>query len=150
MYQIQRTSSDNRDFRKLVDELDKELAIMDGEEYSFYAQFNKLSLIEHAVVIFDNEVAVGCGAIKEYDDVTMEVKRMFVPVNERGKGIASRVLNELEIWAKDLGFKKCLLETGSKQIEAIGLYKKHKYKIIDNYGQYADVKNSICFEKILE
>ena len=74
---------------------------------------------------------------------------MFVPVEMRGKGIAVAVLKELENWARELGFEKCILETGDKMQEAIGLYKKCGYYIIPNYGQYEKVERSICFEKML-
>ena len=74
---------------------------------------------------------------------------MYVPLNKRGQGIASTVLKELEKWAIDLNFKKCLLETGKKQPEAIELYKKSGYRIIPNFGQYANIENSVCFEKVL-
>ena len=79
----------------------------------------------------------------------MEVKRMFVPQEQRGKGIASRILKELESWAAELGYKKCILETGEKQPEAIALYKKNNYVVIKNYGQYVDVESSVCFEKMI-
>ena len=145
-----RTNSENTDFINLVRELDKDLAIRDGEEHSFYAQFNKIAAIKHAIVAYENEVPVGCGGIKEYSSDSMEVKRMYVPENKRGKGIASIVLKELENWASELNYKRCLLETGKKQPEAIELYKKNGYTIIPNYGQYAGVENSVCFEKKME
>ena len=131
-------------------ELDKDLAIRDGEEHSFFAQFNKIDAIKYAVVAYDNETAIACGAIKEYAADTMEVKRMFVPLEKRGKGIASIVLKELENWARELGYKTCILETGIKQPEAITLYKKNNYALIKNYGQYAEVESSACFEKQLD
>jgi GNAT superfamily N-acetyltransferase len=87
--------------------------------------------------------------MKEYDKSTMEIKRMYVPIEMRGKGIAVAVLNDLECWAKELGYVRCVLETGDKMLEAIGLYKKSGYKIIKNYGQYENVVSSICFEKEL-
>ena len=90
---------------------------------------------------------MGCGAIKEFSAEAMEVKRMFVPVDERGKGIASMVLTELERWAAEMGYQKCVLETGKKQPEAIKLYLKNGYKVVANYGQYIGVENSVCFEK---
>jgi len=144
-----RTNSENEDFRKLVRELDAELRIRDGEENLFYAQFNKIDKIKYAIVAYDNQAPVGCGAIKEYSPDTMEVKRMYVLVNRRGQGIASTILQELEQWAADLHYKKCLLETGKRQPEAIELYKKNGYKIIPNFGQYENVANSVCFEKLL-
>lgn len=149
MYKIKRTDSDDSDFQKLVVELDKDLAIRDGEDHAFFAQFNKIAAIKHVVVAYEAGDAVGCGAIKEYEENVMEVKRMFVPLEKRGKGIASIVLGELESWAKELGYQKCILETGKKQPEAIRLYQKNNYTTIKNYGQYADVESSVCFEKLL-
>lgn len=150
IYKIKRTNSDDPDFQKLVVELDKDLAIRDGEEHSFFAQFNKIAAIKYAVLVYEGEAAVGCGAIKEYEKGTMEVKRMYVPVEKRGKGIASIVLKELENWAKELKYDKCILETGQKQPEAIRLYRKNNYTVIQNYGQYAGVESSVCFEKYLD
>jgi len=146
---IKRTNPDNSDFMELVKELDSDLKIRDGEEHVFYAQFNKTDKINYVVVAYDGDIPVGCGALKEYSNGTMEVKRMFVRINKRGKGIASRMLHELEIWSKELGYKKCVLETGKKQPEAIRLYEKNQYAIIPNYGQYKGVENSVCFEKEL-
>lgn len=142
-----RTDSNNKDFQKLVAELDAVLKILDGEQNTFYAQFNKINHIKYAVVAYDNDTPVGCGAIKEFSEDTIEVKRMYVAINYRGQGIASIVLKELEAWAAELNYNKCILETGNKQPEAIALYKKNNYKRIPNYGQYKNVENSICFEK---
>jgi putative acetyltransferase len=146
---IIRTDSSNKDFQNLVQALDKDLAIRDGAEHGFYAQFNKIDMIKHAVVAYENELPVACGAIKEFDAASMEVKRMYVLPEKRGQGIAQIVLKELEAWAKELGYERCVLETGKKQPEAIALYKKSGYAIIENYGQYKGVENSVCFEKKL-
>lgn len=147
---LKRTNSDDTDFQNLVRELDKELAIRDGAEHAYYAQFNKIDAIKHVVVAYENDVAVGCGAIKSFDENSMEVKRMFVPEDRRGKGIASLVLSELENWTAELNYQKCVLETGYKQPEAIALYRKNGYSQIPNYGQYIGMDNSICFEKVIE
>jgi len=80
----------------------------------------------------------------------MEIKRMYVLENRRGEGIASVILRELEKWALELGYGKCLLETGKKQPEAIRLYQKNGYGIVPNFGQYQNMENSVCFEKNLE
>lgn len=147
MITLRRTTSDNPDFRDLVSELDKYLAIRNGEAHEFFAQFNQIDRIKHVVLAYEEERAVGCGAMKEYLPGTMEIKRMFVPVQQRGKGIASAVLNELESWAKELGCSKYILETGGDMKEAVALYTKHHYLVTPNYGQYAGVADSICFEK---
>jgi putative acetyltransferase len=144
-----RTDSANPDFQQLVRELDRDLSIRDGADHSFYNQFNKIDSIKHVIVAYDQDQPVGCGAIKVYSKDAMEVKRMYVPENKRGQGIASTVLAALETWAKESGYAKCLLETGKRQPEAIGLYKKNGYHIIPNFGQYKNVENSVCFEKNL-
>lgn len=149
MYTCIRANAENADFQQLVRELDATLRILDGEDHLFYAQFNKIDKIKYAIIAYDNDVPVGCGAIKNYDPVSMEVKRMYVLPDKRGQGIASAILHELEQWALELGGRKCQLETGKKQPEAIALYAKNGYRIIPNFGQYEKVENSVCFEKVL-
>ena len=72
---------------------------------------------------------------------------MFVKPQFRNKGIAVKILNALESWAKKLNFSECILETGKKQPEAIRLYQKSGYTLITNYGQYVTVENSVCMKK---
>ena len=147
MIKIIRTDSDNLDFIELVKYLDADLAERDGDEHLFYARFNKVDKIKYVVVAYENGKPLGCGAIKEYTPNVMEIKRMYTLPESRGKGIATKVLTELEMWATELSCKKCILETGKKQPEAIVLYKKNGYQLIPNYGQYAEIENSLCFEK---
>jgi GNAT superfamily N-acetyltransferase len=147
MFTIIRTNSSNHNFIHLVKHLDVYLAEKDGRDHAFYDQYNKLDKIKHVVIAYENDRPVACGAIKEYDANTMEVKRMFTLPDCRGKGVATKVLTELEKWATELGYKKCILETGKRQPEAIALYKKSGYKSIPNYGQYIEMNNSVCFEK---
>ncbi|AEA45663.1 MULTISPECIES: GNAT family N-acetyltransferase [Flavobacteriales] len=149
MLTLIRTNSENKNFQNLVLELDKDLAKKNGDTNDFFAQYNKTDLIKNVVVALNDYLPVGCGAMKEFDNSTMEIKRMYVTIEMRGKGVAVAVLNDLESWAKELGYKKCVLETGDKMLEAIGLYKKSGYKIIKNYGQYENIESSICFEKEL-
>jgi putative acetyltransferase len=149
MINIIKTDSNNPDFIALVKLLDAYLAVTDGDEHAFYDQFNKIQSIRNVVVYYDNQKPVGCGAIKEFASDTMEVKRMFVLPDQRGKGIAGKILEELETWAAQLGYSRCILETGVRQIEAVALYRKSGYTVIPNYGQYIGVENSICFEKKL-
>jgi putative acetyltransferase len=150
MLTISRTTSDNPDFIELVKLLDADLAERDGDEKFFYAQFNKIDTIKHVVIAYENEKPVGCGAMKPFGEDAMEIKRMYVLLERRGKGIAGKVLAELEQWAGELSYTTCVLETGKKQPEAIALYTKSGYKTIPNYGQYAGVENSVCFKKEIE
>ena len=101
---IVRTDSADHGFIELVRLLDKELDSEYGEQMAFYRQFNKIDKIKHVVVAYSDGIAVGCGAIKEYDDESAEVKRMFVKSEYRGQQIAKTTLNQLEMWAKELGF----------------------------------------------
>lgn len=130
-------------------ELDRYLNGVNGGNNDFFAQFNKLDLIKNVVVAYEGDQPVGCGAIKEYAPDTMEVKRMFVPVDKRGRGIAGLILKELETWAAELGYKKCILETALSMEPAVALYKKSSYSVIPNYDPYIGVETSICFEKLL-
>ena len=114
VYTLKRTDSDNPDFQKLVIELDKDLAKKNGEANDFFAQYNKTDLIRHVVLCYQNEHAVGCGAIKEYDPGTMEIKRMFVKPEWRGKGIGRMIIEKKKKQADELGYKKCILETGDQ------------------------------------
>lgn len=146
---INKTNSADEDFIRLVRLLDADLAKRDGDDHAFFAQFNKIDSIQHAIVLYADQLAVACGAIKQYAPEIMEIKRIYVLPEYRGKGYASMVLAALEKWAAELQFHKCILETGEKQPEAIRLYYKNNYRVIPNYGQYVDVKTSVCFEKIL-
>jgi GNAT superfamily N-acetyltransferase len=143
------TDSTNKDFRDLVALLDRDLQIRDGDEHSFYAQFNKIENIRNAIVCYVDNEPVACGAFKEYEPGKAEIKRMFVNPAHRGQGIGLQVLNELEQWASALNFHACILETGKKQPEAIRLYQKAGYSIIKNYGQYENIENSVCMMKHL-
>ncbi len=149
MTKLVRTSSKNIDFINLVRLLDADLAQRDGEDHSFYSQFNKIDNIKYTLVAYIDEKPIGCGAIKQFEPDSMEVKRMYVLQDYRGQGFAKSILLELENWAKELGYTKCVLETGKRQPEAIQLYKSKGYKTIANYGQYIGIENSICFEKTL-
>jgi GNAT superfamily N-acetyltransferase len=149
MPEIKRTNSENPDFLHLVQQLDAYLAERDGTEHAFYDQFNKVAAIGHVITVYKEGEAVACGAIKAYAPGVMEVKRMFTKPSSRGEGLAAMVLAALENWARELGYSRCILETGKRQPEANALYKKCGYTIIPNYSPYEGVENSVCYEKWL-
>jgi len=144
-----RTTPDDRDFRSLIQLLDAELAVRDGELHPFYDQYNRLEGIRHAVVFYSDGSAVGCGALRRFDDDTVEIKRMFVREEFRGNGIGAKILKELETWAAESGYSNTILETGKKQPEAIRLYQKAGYELIENFGPYTKTENSLCMKKII-
>lgn len=146
---LTRTTSHHQDFQKLTALFDEYLIDIDGDEKDFFAQYNQI-YIDNVIICYQNDVAVGCGAFKKSDTQVAEIKRMFVPVEHRGKGIAIKILSELEIWAKELNHTSCILETSFKLENAIALYKKSRFEITENYGQYIGVESSVCMKKVLK
>ena len=142
-----RADSTHKDFIKLVAQLDAELADRDGEDHAFYHQYNSIDDLNHVLISYVDAQPVSIGAMKAFEPGSVEIKRMYTLPGYRGKGIATRILLALELWANELGYKRCVLETGKRQPEAIQLYLKNGYKRIANYGQYAGIDNSLCFEK---
>lgn len=150
MINIIRTDSTNKDFQDLVFLLDADLKKRDGDEHTFYRQFNHINSIKHTVVAYKDKQPIACGAFKQHSDNTVEIKRMFVRTDQRGQGIAQKILRELEQWAVELRYDSFILETGKRQPEAIRLYEKAGYIRIPNYGQYQNVENSVCMKKHIE
>ena len=146
---LKRSSNSEPDFKSLISKLDKYLSIVNGEQDAFYAPNNVLDPLDTAVLAYYNGKPVGCGCFKKFNGDSVEIKRMYVDPEIRGKGIASAVLNELEKWAKEKGFIHTVLETGVKLDDANALYRKQGYQIIENYGQYIGVENSVCMKKTL-
>lgn len=149
MITLKRTNSDDIDFKNLVVLLDQDLKIRDGEDHGFYNQFNTINTIKHVIVFYENDIAVGCGAFREKENDTVEIKRMFVHPDYRKKRIASTLLAALETWAAEINYKYTILETGKKQPEAINLYQKQGYQRIPNYPPYETMDNSVCMKKTL-
>ena len=144
---LKRTDSADRDFVELVNELDRYLADVDGDEHAYFAQFNGLDKIPNVIVAYDGDKPVGCGAFKPYSETAVEIKRMFVRPEYRGQRLGVLILAELESWAGELGYNEAILETGHRQQAAVQLYRNCGYGVIPNYDQYADVESSVCMRK---
>ena len=145
-----RTTSADADFRKMVNALDDDLNQRNGDIQRQYDQYNKIDKINHAMVIYADGIPVGCGCFKPFDSETIEVKRMFVKPELRGRQLAARLLRELEIWALEEGFTGAVLETGVRQVEAQRLYSIAGYSKTENYGQYMGMEDSLCYRKQLK
>ncbi|RNC84898.1 MAG: GNAT family N-acetyltransferase [Winogradskyella sp.] len=150
MITITRATSKHQDFIDLVKQLDAYLKVTDGDDHAFYNQYNSIESLNHVVIAYYENKPIGCGAFKEFNENSVEVKRMYVLPKSRVNGVGKQILNALEIWAKDLGYNSCVLETGKRQIEAVQFYKKCNYTSIPRYGQYQQMENSLCFEKQLK
>ena len=149
MITIKRTNSDDKDFHELVKLLDKDLLDRYGALQDYYSRFNSIQNLPTVVVAYYQEQPVGCGCFKNFDDGSVEIKRMYVSNEQRGKGIGAAILKELEKWAAELKVVTIVLETGDNQPEAVRLYEKMGYLVIPNYGQYSGMETSICMKKEL-
>ena len=143
------TDSNHPSFRQLAAEMEKELFIRDGELAELNHALNKIGFIQNAVVVMIDNEAVACGAFREFNSESAELKRMYVQPSHRSKGLASKVLAELESIAKSKGYNYVVLETGKNQPEAVAFYLKHGYEQVPAFGKYIDSINSICFRKQL-
>jgi putative acetyltransferase len=145
--EVVRTDSGNPGFAALVKRLDEDLAGRYGELQKSYAAYNQIENIKDVVVIYSDGTPAACGAFKEFSSDTVEMKRVFVPAEYRRQGLARLVMRELEALAGENGYRYAVLETGVKQVEAIGLYQSIGYETIANYAQYAGNANSVCMKK---
>jgi GNAT superfamily N-acetyltransferase len=93
-------------------------------------------------------VAVGCGAIRRVGD-DAELKRMYVVPAARGRGVARAILWALEHEARRLGARRIVLETGTRQREALALYRRAGFTAIAPFGEYASSPLSLCLAKTI-
>jgi putative acetyltransferase len=149
MIQLSRTTSDHPEFQRLTGLLDDELCLIYNTRKEDYEEYNRITGLPTVVLASEENVAVACGCFKIADDKTIEIKRMFVDPAFRNKGIATEILKELENWAKESGYEYAILETGKGQPEAIAMYAKLGYSIIDHYGTFASTERSVCMKKKL-
>jgi GNAT superfamily N-acetyltransferase len=128
--------------------LDKELRKRYPVIQQNYVNKNVVKEDASVILCYENRKCMGCGCFRNTnEEKVVELKRMYVIDDERGKGIGKGILKELEKWAKEKGNGQIILETGKLQIEAIEMYKKYDYGIIENYGYYKGNTNSICMKK---
>ena len=145
---IIRTTYVNPEFQKLVAQLNEDLARRDGKDHPL-AQFNEISNLNYVVLVLLDNKPVGCGAISNYNQTAMEVKRMYVTPSYRGQKLGECILSELENWTKELGLNKCILFMVVNQPEAMKLYTRNHFSVIENYGKLKDIPDSICLAKTL-
>jgi putative acetyltransferase len=141
---------DSDDGRHLIQRLDKDLR----QRYSAIAihGLHPQDVVDPRLVFLVASIggqAVGCGALRPLEPGVGEVKRMFVRPEFRGRGIARQILMALESTARERGYSRLRLETGTRQPEAIGLYRSAGYVEIPCFGEYVDGLFSVCFEKRL-
>ena len=149
MVEIILTHKEDIRFLKLIKMLDEELCKIYGDVQKAYEKHNQVDKIEHVAMALCDGKAIGCGGYKKYDDISAEIKRVYVLPEHRGSGSAEKIMNELHEKAKASGYKRCVLETGPEQKAAIKLYERLGYVKTENYEPYIGMAASICYEKQL-
>jgi GNAT superfamily N-acetyltransferase len=96
----------------------------------------------------DGERLVGCAGWRRHG-ADAELKRMFTARAVRGRGLARRMLATIEESAREAGCSRLILETGSKQPEAIALYESAGYVRIEDFGYYKDHDDVLSYAKPL-
>ena len=79
---------------------------------------------------------VGCGGLKAVDGETAEIRRVFLNQSARGRGIGRKLLQELEMHARRLGYQRLRLNTGDRQPEALALFQAAGYLEIPDFNGY--------------
>ncbi|MGV8911606.1 MAG: GNAT family N-acetyltransferase [Rhodoglobus sp.] len=104
--------------------------------------------ISHTLLVLDGDTVVGHAALRPFGD-SLEVKKVFVNSAHRGKGAARRLMNELELVARQANVRSLVLQTGHVQVPAMALYESLGYQKIDAFGAYAAIPFGVCYEKTL-
>lgn len=146
-----RTNGANADFIENCRLLDMDLDRRVGKKIKRekYRKYNQLDEIREAIVVYEDNKAIGGGAIRRYDDENVELKRVFVHTEYQGRGIGSRLVSSLIEWAMELGYQRMILETGELLAESCAVYRKLGFEVIPNYGPYVDMPESLCMAKDL-
>ena len=114
-----------------------------------YHQYNQLDKIHEAIMVYHDGRPAGGGAIRAYNETTMELKRVFVRPEFQGRGVGSALVSRLIEWATELGYKKMILETGELLAESCHVDTKLGFCKIPNYGAYVNMPESLCMGKDL-
>jgi len=139
--------------RALIGRLDAELTAQYPEEGATHFRLDEDEVAPGRgafLIAWRGDVPLGCGAVRKRDDTTFELKRMFVAPEARGAGVGRALLAALEREAVALGAHRLVLETGTRQAEALALYRRAGFTGIDRFGEYVSSPLSVCLEKRLD
>ena len=99
-------------------------------------------------LVYEGETPIAHVALRRLGE-DLEIKRMFVAVECRGRGLSKYLLEEMERVAREEGASRIILHTGNQQVAAIALYEANGYTEIEIYEPYVGLPDSLCFEKAL-
>ena len=145
------TDGSNADFQKFYLKTEEFYSSIVGglKNRAAFVPYNISESITDVLIASISGVAVGCAGLKAYSDSDVEIKRVWVDPEFRGNHISTVMMDELEKRAVELGFKRAILQTRPQMEEAVHLYTKRGYVLIDNYPPYDKLEGAICFAKEL-
>lgn len=97
-----------------------------------------------------NDMAVACGAVRELDDASAEIRRLYVRRDYRRRHVGHAILLHLVAEARRLGYRRVCLETGNEQRAAMALYEGFGFRRIPPFGVYVSDPTSVCYELRLD
>ena len=141
------TDEKDERFIELVKELDNEYFQIHGDIVNKYKDYNELKDPHLVLLVLNWDRPIACASFRLFDKDTIEIKRVYVKKRYRRKGIAYKLVKQLEKLAIEENFKYSIIETGSNNTAAIELYKKLDYEIVDNFGFFEGDDMCICMKK---
>lgn len=141
------TNEKDERFIELTKELDNEYFQKYGDIVNKYKEYNDLDDPHIVALALNWGKPIACASFKLFDKDTIEIKRVYVKKRYRRKGIAYKLVKQLEKLAMEENFRYSIIETGRENIAAIKLYEKLDYEQIDNFGFFEGDDMCICMKK---
>jgi len=138
------------DVRQLITELNATLLALTPPEFCFHMTAEQMA--EPHTTLFvarEDGAAVACGALRRHAERTAEVKRMYTRPAHQGRGIGTRVLDEIEALARTEGFARLVLETGHRHPAAWRVYERAGFTHCGAVLDYPISEYSVFYEKAL-
>lgn len=141
------TNEKDERFLNLVEELDYGYYQRIGDELEKYKQYNEFKDPHFVILMLDGDEAIACASYRKFNEKSVEFKRVYVKKEYRKRGIAYRLIRELEKDVIEKGFEHSYIVTGNNNHAAIRLYEKLDYFKTDKFGQFKDDETVLCMKK---
>ena len=140
------TDGNNQDFQRFYFKTEEYYSKIVGgkKNRTGFIPYNLSESISDVLIAYADGKAVGCAGLKRYSDQDVEIKRVWVEPDWRGKHIATGLMDQIEAKARQVGFKRAILQTRPLMPDAVGLYESRGYVLIENYPPYDKLEGAIC------
>jgi putative acetyltransferase len=136
--------------QKMISELDDYQAALYPPESNHLEPVDKLISPEYFfIAAWKGHDVLGIASFRRISGTYVEIKRLYVPHQNRGLGLAIKLMDALEEKALQEGYSETRLETGIHQKEALGLYQKLGYEKTEPFGSYQEDPLSVFMRKEL-